>query len=116
MSNNQLPLGYTSRYAKPEHVGAPYAIGSDASREAAKAISRYADQQRTEVYLCIHRAHDNGRTWDEIVQLLGCSPTANGRVTELRDRGLILDSGRRRKTRSNRNATVWIVPPLETKP
>ena len=104
---NELPL--FDRYAKPEHVGAPYAIGSDTSKAAAKVVAKRIPQQQTDVYLCISMARDYGRTFDECVQLLGISPTASGRITALRDTGMIEDSGRTRKTRRGCAATVWIV-------
>lgn len=101
-----------SRYDQPEHPGVPYAIGSDTSLEAAQAKAKNVQHQRADVYLCILRAGENGRTWDEIVEILGCSPTANGRITELRDTfRLIVDSGRRRKTRSGGSAAVYVVAP-----
>jgi hypothetical protein len=110
--NDQLPLDLQSRYEKPEHVGAPYAIGSDTSKEAAKSIVGKIAEQRTEVYRAIVRAGANGLTWSEIVQQLGCSPTANGRCSELRDVGLIVDSGQRRRTHTGRRAVVWIASPI----
>lgn len=109
--SNQLEL--PSRYDKPEHVGAPYAIGSDTSKDAAKSIVGKIAEQRTEVYRAIVRAGSNGLTWAEIVERIGCSPTANGRVTELSsgECPLIVDSGRRRATRTGRKAVVWIAAP-----
>jgi hypothetical protein len=96
------------RYGNAGDVGAPYQPGSSTSREAAQAIADHASEQRTEVYLCIRKAKHGGRTWDECVAILGCSPTANGRVTELVDLALICDAGVKRKTRRGRNAVVWI--------
>lgn len=101
-------------HCNEEPVGAPYAKGSDTSREAAKHAAARIAEQRTEVYRAIIRAGSNGLTWDEIVVKLSISPTSNGRITELRDMGLICDSDRRRKTRRGRNATVWIATPLNT--
>lgn len=111
--SDQRPLDFPTRYDQPEHVGAPYAIGSDTSLAAAKSIVGRIAEQRTEVYRAIVRAGDDGRTWSELVEQLGCSPTANGRITELRDGGLIADSGRRRKTATGRGAVVWIAAPLK---
>jgi hypothetical protein len=91
--------------------GVPYAKGSDTSLEAAKSIVGKIAEQRTEVYRAIVRAGKDGRTWSELVEQLAVSPTANGRVSELRDAGLIVDSGRRRKTSAGRNAVVWIAAP-----
>lgn len=88
MRDEQLTL--TSRYGNAGKVGAPYQPGSDTSREAAVAIV------------------------GKIAEHLAISPTANGRATELRDLGLIVDSGRRRETRAGRAAVVWIAKPMET--
>jgi hypothetical protein len=85
--NDQLPLDLQSRYEKPEHVGAPYAIGSDTSKAAAKKVAKRVALQQTEVYRAIIRAGEHGATWDELVAQYGFSPTANGRVTRLVEMG-----------------------------
>lgn len=113
MSENHLPLDHRFAHCNEERVGAPYAKGSDTSQAAAKKVSKRIEQQRGDVYLCIVRGGDSGRTWDEIVATLDCSPTANGRVTELRDMGLIHDSGLRRLTRRGSKATVWVATKIE---
>lgn len=100
-------------HCNEEPAGAPYAKGSDTSRAAAKRVGKWVSEQRTDVYRCIVRAGNTGRTWDEISVELDLSPTANGRVTELRDSGHICDSGIRRKTRRGSNATVWIATPIK---
>lgn len=96
-----------------EPIGAPYAKGSDTSREAARAKVGRIAEERTKVYLAIIRSGADGSTWDELVAKLDLAPSANGRCTELHEMGLILDSGRRRKTRRGRNAVVWIVAPAK---
>lgn len=115
MPNERPPLEHRFSHCHEEPVGAPYAKGSDTSRDAAKRVSKRIEQQRGDVYLCIVRGGENGRTWDEIVSILDCSPTANGRCTELRDMGLIHDSGRKRLTRRGSNATVWVATKIEEK-
>lgn len=102
-----------SRYTNSEPIGAPYAKGSDTSREAAQAKVGRIAEERTKVYLAVIRAGSSGATWDELVERLDLSPTANGRITELRELGLIIDSGRRRKTRRGRNAAVYVVAPAK---
>ncbi|MFZ2492119.1 MAG: hypothetical protein WA208_11590 [Thermoanaerobaculia bacterium] len=106
----QRTLDFEHRYSHcgEEPVGVPYAKGSDTSRDAATAVQKRVRLQRAEVLDCIRGAREYGRTWDEIVGVLDCSPTANGRITELRDGGDIVDSGRRRLTRRGSPAVVWI--------
>lgn len=54
-------------------------------------------------------AYVDGLTCDQVEQTVGKShQTISARVNELRDKGWIVDSGRRRKTRSNRSAIVWV--------
>lgn len=105
---------YTSRYGNAGDVGAPYQPSSDTSRAAAVDVAKNIEQQRADVHLAIIRAGANGATWDELVDRYDFSPTANGRITELRIGGHIIDSGSRRKTRRGKNATVWIQAPLNS--
>jgi predicted ArsR family transcriptional regulator len=54
------------------------------------------------------RASD-GMTADEVAARLKLSPfTVRPRVAELHLAGGVVDSGRRRKNRSGRNAVVWV--------
>ena len=109
----QLTLEHRHSHCNEEPVGAPYAKGSETSKAAAKKVAKRIEQQRGDVYLCIVRGGASGRTWDEIVTALACSPTANGRCTELRDMGLIHDSGLKRRTRRGSLAVVWVATKLE---
>jgi hypothetical protein len=57
----------------------------------------------------VRASGEYGRTCDEIETQLGLRhQTISARVTELRNLGWIVDCGRRRLTRSNRNAAVWV--------
>lgn len=50
----------------------------------------------------------HGLTVDQLEQLLNRShQSVSARVNELRDKGWVVDSGERRKTRSGRSAIVW---------
>jgi hypothetical protein len=50
----------------------------------------------------------SGLTVDQLEQILNRShQSVSARVNELRDKGWVMDSGRRRKTRSGRKAIVW---------
>lgn len=87
-----------------------YARGSDTSKEAAESIVKDSGRLRMMVFNDIRRAGKNGRTCDEIEARLELRhQTASARVNELMRAERIVDSGARRKTRSNRNAVVWIV-------
>lgn len=87
----------------------PYAKQSDTSEEAAGRIRGRAPQLRARVFQCILQAGMQGRTCDEVeAQLDMRHQTCSARVNELMTGMVIVDSGRRRLTRSKRNATVWI--------
>jgi hypothetical protein len=91
--------------------GAPYARGSDTSREAAESIEPSAGTLRRMVLDEIAKVGPHGHTCDEIEALLDLRhQTASARVYELHRAipPLIVDSGRRRLTRSGRKAVVWI--------
>jgi hypothetical protein len=83
------------------------------SKEAAECIAGIAGTLRGKVYALIAASGEYGMTDDEIETVSGLiHQTASARRRELVDKlHLIVDSGRVRKTRSGRNATVWIVVP-----
>ena len=59
----------------------------------------------------IAAAGESGLTADEVAELLEWSSArVSGRVSELQQRGRIVDSGRRRDTRCGYPAVVWRVP------
>ncbi len=75
------------------------------SREAWESIQGRAPSDREAVYLLLV---EKPMTCDEIEVLTGLRhQTASARVNDLKRAHRICDSGVRRKTRSNRNATVW---------
>ena len=81
--------------------------GTDTSYEAAESMEDSVATLRDRV-LDLLRAYTDGLTTDEIEQRLGLNhQTASPRVWELHKRGLIGDSGKRRKTRSGRQARVY---------
>jgi hypothetical protein len=87
----------------------PYARGSDTSHDAAKSMASHAGTIRGRVLEYIRTFCDNGATCDQCELDLGLShQTTSARINELRNLALIVDSGKRRKTRSGRNAVVWI--------
>jgi Fic family protein len=97
---------------------APHVDGSDTSEAAAAAIQPHLSALQAEILETIKR-HDQmvwlglpwpGLTCDEIEQILDMKhQTVSARILELRRKGLIEDSGERRKTRSGRKAVVWRV-------
>lgn len=75
-------------------------------REAQESID--GPTLRGLVYLAIRKAPD-GLTCDEVEILLGLRhQTASARVHELMRCGSIVEQGRKRRTRSGRNAVVWV--------
>lgn len=86
--------------------------GSPTSKAAAEAIRPEAGTLCAAVYSFIVGTAERGATDAEIqsaLQLDGNSERPRRRA--LQQRGLIIDSGRRRKTPSGRAATVWRVAP-----
>lgn len=84
----------------------PYVAESETSAEAAASVAPVTGDLRNMVLNHIRRS--GGATCDECeVALELAHQTCSARVTELRKLGLIVDSGQKRKTRSNRNAAVW---------
>lgn len=82
--------------------------GSDTSREAAESIAKDTNRLRR---LVLEEIRDGGGlTCDECEERLNLRhQTCSARVHELMEAGRIRDSGMRRKTRSGRNATVWVM-------
>lgn len=86
----------------------PYVPHSATSKEAAILAAPNAGTQRRRV-LDLLLAHPLGLTDDEMQVALGMGPqTQCPRRIELVARGLVGECGATRKTRKNRNATVWV--------
>lgn len=90
----------------------PYVASSDTSTAAAFSMQRKpAALLRQRILHQIREAGALGLTCDALEAQTGLShQTASARVNELMKTGAIEDSGARRLTRSDRKATVWIVP------
>jgi hypothetical protein len=94
---------------------APFERDSDTSREAALMAEPTRREKRAQVYRLIVAAGALGHTDSEIEEHLGLlHQTASARRRELVLLGHVVDSGRRRLTRSRRKATVWIARSVET--
>jgi hypothetical protein len=104
---NQLRMFDAARIDLP--LRAPYARGSDTSKEAAESVEPCSGTLRGVVLEQIAKFGTYGMTCDEAEVATGLThQTCSARVNELMRLGAIVDSGRRRKTRSKRRATVWV--------
>jgi hypothetical protein len=89
----------------------PFVPSSETSRAAAESVKGSAAGFRAIVLGAIRGAGAVGYTCDELEAYLSLThQTCSARVRELVLRGDVLDSGKTRKTRSGRAATVWIAP------
>ena len=87
----------------------PYVVGSDTSEAAARSMVEDAGQLREFVFSNISKSRGAGMTCDEVEQETSMRhQTASARIRELAQKGRIVDSTRRRPTRSGRMAIVWI--------
>lgn len=88
---------------------APYSAAGP-SKEAAKAIEPHLDRLERIVLSVIALGGDSGRTDGEIEQMAGLAGnTVRPRRVRLVEKGLVRDSGARRRTPSGRPATVWVL-------
>ncbi len=86
----------------------PYVRGSDTSRAAADSMVPHVSAIERCVLNFVSAYHE-GATCDEIEFAMGLAhQTASARLKGLSDKGLIKDSGARRKTRSGRAARVYV--------
>ncbi|MCX5652570.1 MAG: hypothetical protein NTU45_14470 [Planctomycetota bacterium] len=95
------------RLSAPAHHNAPPGT-SDA---AARRIEGHAPRDRRRVHDFIRDRGAFGATDDEGESALGIKPQSyTPRRGELVALGLVVDSGKRRKTESGRAAAVWVTP------
>jgi hypothetical protein len=81
-------------------------------RQAYDRIGPVAGRIAAQVFAAIYSAGTDGRTDEEVAAALGMKEsTTRARRVELRDAGLVIDSGRRRRTSSGRAAAVWVCVP-----
>jgi hypothetical protein len=99
-----------SLYPPTLYDGSPPSEDSDTSRAAAKSMTVTSNSMRGQVLSIIDRYLVTGRTDDELEEYTGWRhQTVSARRRELVLLGKVKDSGKRRKTRSGRSATVWVV-------
>lgn len=105
------PIGMSSDGSRaPGEYDPPHVVGSDTSKAAAESVAAHAPILREQVLAQIAKRGAVGATCDEIeVSLNGRHQTISARVRELAKDGLIVDSGKRRPTRSGRTASVYVV-------
>ena len=93
---------------KPNYPDQPGHRGIDTSIEAANAIAPAAGKLQRMVLNAIADAGYIGRTTDEVAAFLRQHRTSvQPRTSELRRKGLIRDSGQRRRNASGVRAIVW---------
>lgn len=84
--------------------------GTETSAAAARSMRPVAGTLRARVLAVFERCGAHGATCDEVERDMdGRHQTISARVYELRNGGWIVDSGRTRKTRSGRQAIVYVL-------
>jgi hypothetical protein len=100
-------------YPESLYDGSPPSEDSDTSRAAAKSMTVTSNSMRGKVLTLIEEGMFfgvTGATDDEVEDYTGwLHQTVSARRRELVLLGKIKDSGMRRKTRSGRQATVWVL-------
>ncbi len=82
---------------------------NEESREAAASIGKVAPAIRMRIELWVSERGTQGATADEVLVHFALEhQTGSARVTELKQAGKLVPSGRRRKTRSGRHAAVLV--------
>jgi len=84
---------------------------TDTSAEAGASVNTHVGKLARQCFdeiEVVYNSGSHGLTVDQLEQLLNRShQSVSARVNELRDKGWVVDSGERRKTRSGRKAIVW---------
>jgi hypothetical protein len=111
--HGQMALGFVGAATvreRPRIDTMPVAAGTvDTSVEAAAAARESAAQNRRLILSLVTGAGLRGVTLDEVSAATGKPPNQiSGRFTDLERLGLINRSGQRRKTRTGREAHVWV--------
>ncbi len=104
----------TSLFDHLEEPTLPYQRHSATSREAAELAVPLSGKYRLKVLLHLQSRGEEGSTDEEMQLALEMNPsTQRPRRGELVTKGLVRDSGVRRKTRTGRAAVVWVVTTKE---
>ena len=97
-------------FGEPYYPRRPgYVRGSDTSSDAADSLEESTlSRLRAQIFALIDVRGERGATCDEVEVVLGLRhQTASARIRELALGGLIIDTGKRRPTRSNRQARIY---------
>lgn len=95
----------------PECPNAPGHRGVETSIEAAEAIAPKCGRLQQMTLTAIREAMGGGLTADEASERLEMDRwSIQPRVSELRAKGLIVDSGLRRRNLTGKRAVVWCLP------
>lgn len=95
--------GTNARHSFPGHRG------TDTSREATEAMKPHTGRLQALALAAVKKAGGHGLTADETSGALGIDRSAiQPRLTELRHKRLIADSGNRRQNASGKSAIVWV--------
>lgn len=105
---NDEPLHFVQKESFPQ-----YQSHSDTSFDAACKTAGKSGTLRRSVYELLHERGSYGCIDEEIQILLDMNPsTQRPRRVELVDKGLVIDSGKRRPTKAGIGAVVWICTPM----
>ena len=105
--NEQGELDFTG----PVHTGKNH---PDTSRKAANRVSEKVVRLRREVITVIKEAGSRGLTAAEVATLLGKDKNSTSpRITELKNYGMIRDSGWRRPTPPVGSSIIWLYGDIE---
>lgn len=88
--------------------GVHYQVHSETSRAAAESIAPTVATKREAVLAYLRRCGVHGALDQQINRYFGWQGTGCPRRCELVERGLVVDSGQRRKNVSGKSAVVWI--------
>ncbi len=98
-----------------QYPDAPGHHGEDTSVAAAESVRQSALVDSDRVANLFMHNRDRGFTADEVAGVLRWPDVyrARRRVTELKQQGILIDTGERRKTKSGRYAAVLKIKPKE---
>ena len=96
--------------AEDHYPNAPGHQDTDASKAAAESMVGTAATLRKKVYAVIYGSAGKGMTAEEVSSKLGLAGPhkTTPRISELRNKGMITDTGKRRENSSGRSAIVWV--------
>lgn len=84
----------------------------ETSKQAAASALMKAESQKALVYQALAAVYPDGYTDEQLGQVIGTKDRASGNIAgkrrfDLKDEGLVEDSGQRRQTSTRSMATVW---------